>query len=206
MSFKACLYIATGECFLHCRGAWEKNVLLVCTCTNNNFRFLFHHSDSNEHIRAMCIESLSRMTLQRPDIFLTDKYLKYFGWMMHDKDHHVRVAALNGLLQPFQAVHDATEGKKLAPADEFLMIDKIELGALQNVTAKFLTRIASSVKDVKSEVQEVAMKLMVMLLKGGFLDGDEIDDTIWDQVNECALSARAVSIYSLIMILMNSLC
>jgi enoyl-[acyl-carrier-protein] reductase (NADH) len=80
------------------------------------------------------------------------------------------------------------------------------LGALQNVTAKFLTRIASSVKDVKSEVQEVAMKLMVMLLKGGFLDGDEIDDTIWDQVNECALSARAVSIYSLIMILIKFLC
>lgn len=111
---------------------------------------------------------------------------------MHDKDYHVRIAALNGLLQPFLAVQDATEGKKLAPEDEFLMIDKIELAALENVTAKFLPRITSSVKDLKPEVQEIAMKLMVMLLKGGFLDKME-DDEMWNQINECALSKNAVS-------------
>jgi hypothetical protein len=138
------------------------------------------------------MESLSRMILQRPDMFLTDKYLKYFGWMMHDKDHHVRVAALNGLLQPFKAVQDATEGKELAPADEFLMIDKIELAALENVVGKFLSRIASATKDPKPEVQEVAMKVMLMLLKGGFLDECE-DDEIWDTINQRALSERAVS-------------
>ena len=150
------------------------------------------NSDSNEHIRAMCMESLSRMTLQRPDMFLTDKYLKYFGWMMHDKDHHVRVAALNGLLRPFKAVQDAQEGKELAPSDEFLMIDKIDLSLLENVVGKFLSRITFAIKDPKSEVQEIAMKVLLMLLKNGFLDNCQ-DDEIWDTINQRALSERAVS-------------
>lgn len=140
----------------------------------------------------MCIETLSRMALQRPDMFLTDKYLKYFGWMMHDKDHHVRIAALNGLLQPFNAVQDAQDGKELGPADEFLMIDKIDLSLLENVVGKFLSRITSSIKDPKPEVQEVAMKVLLMLLKNGFLD-DCDDDKIWDAINQRALSERAVS-------------
>ena len=152
----------------------------------------FCHSDSNGHIRAMCMGALSRMILQRPDMFLNDKYLKYFGWMMHDKDHHVRIAALNGLLMPFKAVHDAQQGKELAPADEFLMIDKIELALLENVVGKFLSRIVSATKDPKPEVQEVAMKLMLMLLKSGFLDECQ-DDEIWDTINQRALSDRAVS-------------
>jgi hypothetical protein len=153
---------------------------------------LFYRSDSNEHIRAMCIESLSRMTLQRPDLFLTDKYLKYFGWMLHDKDHHVRIAALNGLYQPFKAVQDAQDGKEVAPADEFLMIDKIQLGLLENVVGKFLSRIVSAIKDPKPEVQDVAMKVLLMLLKNGFLDDCE-DDAVWDTINQRALSERAVS-------------
>lgn len=140
----------------------------------------------------MCIESLSRMTLQRPDLFLTDKYLKYFGWMLHDKDHHVRIAALNGLYQPFKAVQDAQDGKEVAPADEFLMIDKIQLGLLENVMVKFLSRIVSATKDPKPEVQEVAMKVSLMLLKHGFLDDCE-DDGVWDTINQRALSERAVS-------------
>jgi len=152
--------------------------------------FVHRYRDSNEHIRAMCIESLSRMTLQRPDLFLTDKYLKYFGWMLHDKDHHVRIAALNGLYQPFKAVQDAQDGKEVAPADEFLMIDKIQLGLLENVVGKFLSRIVSAIKDPKPEVQEVAMKVLLMLLQNGFLDDCE-DDGVWDPINQRALSERA---------------
>eukprot|EP00986_Skeletonema_menzelii_P009966 scaffold4669_cov108-Skeletonema_menzelii.AAC.3 len=109
---------------------------------------------------------------------------------MHDKDHHVRVAALNGLLQPFKKVQDAQEGKELAPADEFLMIDKIDLSLLENVIGKFLSRITLSIKDPKPEVQEIAMKVLLMLLKNGFLDDCE-DDEIWDTINQRALSERA---------------
>lgn len=153
---------------------------------------LLLHSDSNEHIRTMCISSLSRMTLQRPDIFLTDKYLKYFGWMMHDKDPLVRAAALDGLLQPFHAVQNTVEGKSRPVGDENLMIEKIDLSTLEHVVAKFLPRIVDAVMDREGSVQEVAMSLMLVLLKGGFLD-EVNDDTLWDQTNQRCLAEDAVS-------------
>jgi len=148
------------------------------------------YRDSNEHIRTMCIESLSRFSLQRPDLFLTDKYLKYFGWMMHDKNPRVRCAAFDGLLQPFKAVDDTAKGKAWPVGNENLMIEKIDLSMLDHVVAKFLPRIADAVMDPVGEVQEVAMNLMLVLLKGGFLD-DVSDDKLWDQTNQRCLAEDA---------------
>ncbi len=140
------------------------------------------------------------MSLQRPDMFLTDKYLKYFGWMMHDKDHRVRRAALGGLLAPFRAVQDAAEGKARKVGDENLMIEKIDLGRLDQVVAKFLPRIVDSVLDTVGSVQEIAMNLMLVLLKGGFLD-DVNDDKLWDQTNQRCLAEDAVgAIFELVFI------
>ena len=152
--------------------------------------FVHRYRDSNEHIRTMCMTSLSRMTLQRPDIFLKDTYLKYFGWMTHDKDPRVRRAALDGILQPFQAVNDLAEGKARAVGDEHLMLEKIDLTSLEHVIAKFLGRIVDSVIDPVGDVQEVAMSLMLVLLKGGFLD-EVNDDKIWDQTNQRSLAEDA---------------
>ena len=147
------------------------------------------HSDSNEHIRTLCLQSLSHFCLQRPDIFLTDKYLKYFGWMMHDKSPSVRHAALSGLLAPFLAVRQLAEGTS---SRDHGMTDKIDLSSMEHVIAKFLRRIAESVVDVDGEVQEVAIELMLELLKGGFLDEVE-DDGLWNLVNCRALAKDAVS-------------
>eukprot|EP00569_Conticribra_weissflogii_P004744 CAMPEP_0171342406 /NCGR_PEP_ID=MMETSP0878-20121228/14224_1 /TAXON_ID=67004 /ORGANISM="Thalassiosira weissflogii, Strain CCMP1336" /LENGTH=1813 /DNA_ID=CAMNT_0011845061 /DNA_START=84 /DNA_END=5525 /DNA_ORIENTATION=- len=152
--------------------------------------FVHRYRDSNEHIRTMCIETLSRWCLQRPDIFLTDKYLKYFGWLMHDKHPNVRVASITGLLQPFLTVHDAADGKPRALGDEHLMMEKIDLASLEHVVAKFLGRITEEVTDVNPEVQEAAMSLMLMLLKDGFLD-DVNDDKVWNRVNLRALARDA---------------
>jgi cohesin complex subunit SA-1/2 len=152
--------------------------------------FVHRYRDSNEHIRTMCISSLSRMALQRPDIFLTDKYTKYFGWMMHDKDHRVRCASLEGLHLPFKAVSDLAEGKARLLGDDNLMIEKIELTRLEQVVAKFLPRIVDSVLDPVGTVQVVAMNLMLALLKGGFLD-DVNDDKLWDQTNQRSLANDA---------------
>ena len=71
------------------------------------------------------------------------------------------------------------------------MIDKIDLASLEHVVGKFLPRIADAVIDVKPEVQEVAMSLMLMLLKDGFLD-EVNDDKLWNQVNLRALARDAV--------------
>jgi hypothetical protein len=73
------------------------------------------------------------------------------------------------------------------------MIDKIDLSSMEHVVAKFLKRIAESVIDVDGKVQEVAMELMLELLKGGFLDDVE-DDELWNLVNCRALAPDAVSL------------
>eukprot|EP00804_Cyclotella_cryptica_P015054 CCRYP_000638-RD/>CCRYP_000638-RD protein AED:0.18 eAED:0.18 QI:0/0.75/0.6/1/0.75/0.6/5/233/1090 len=116
--------------------------------------------------------------------------LLYFGWMLHDKSPHVRSAALSGLLAPFRAVKRLAEGKPRESGDEHLMIEKIDLSAMEHVVSKFLKRIAESVIDVDGEVQEVAMELMLELLKGGFLDDVE-DDELWNLVNCRALATDA---------------
>jgi hypothetical protein len=77
--------------------------------------------------------------------------------------------------------------------DENLMIEKIDLGTLEHVVAKFLPRIVDSVMDRVGSVQEVAMSLMLALLKGGFLD-EVNDDKLWDQTNQRCLAEDAVSI------------
>ncbi|KAL9183151.1 hypothetical protein ACHAXT_004938 [Thalassiosira profunda] len=152
--------------------------------------FVHRYRDSNEHIRALCLASLSRYTLQRPDLFLTDKYLKYLGWMMHDKSPYVREAAFRGLLAPFEAVSDAAAGAARKPGDEHLMIEKIELGALEHVVAKFLGRICGAVEDPDAGVQGAAVRLMLQLLRGGFLD-DVQDDGLWDKTNLRCLAPDA---------------
>ena len=175
-------------CLIKCRG-----ILVIFTLNVDNSFTVLYRSDSNEHIRTLCLQSLSRFSLQRPDIFLTDKYLKYFGWMLHDKSPHVRSAALAGLLAPFRKVKRLAEGKPRENGDEHLMIDKIDLSAMEHVVAKFLKRIVESVIDIDGEVQEVAMELMLELLKGGFLDDVE-DDELWNLVNCRALATDAASV------------
>ena len=100
----------------------------------------------------------------------------------------MRYAALSGLLAPFTAVRGLAEGT----LRENGMTDKIDLTAMEHVIAKFLRRIAESVVDVDGEVQEVAIELMLELLKGGFLDEVE-DDGLWNLVNCRALAKDAVS-------------
>jgi len=124
--------------------------------------FVHRYRDSNPYIRSMCLTSLSRMTIQRPDLFLSDKYLKYFGWMMCDRESIVRVSALDGLLAPFR--------------------HNVDLSLMDHVIAKFLPRMAECVIDVSIEVQEKAVELLLGLLREGFLDDVE-DETLWNRIN-----------------------
>lgn len=39
-------------------------------------------------IRAICMEELTVWMKQYSSVFLNDSYLKYVGWMMHDKVGH----------------------------------------------------------------------------------------------------------------------
>ncbi len=138
--------------------------------------FIHRYRDTNETIRRDCLQSLSEISLIRPDVFLVDTYLKYFGWMASDKVACVRVAALKGLLAPFREAGWSEEGS-------------IDVRAMQNVTLKFLSRIVDCTDDSQSvRVQELSMKLLLSMLREEFLDEWE-DDVGWDKVNLKALDA-----------------
>lgn len=138
--------------------------------------FMHRYRDADMFIRAASLKALSRMTLQRPDLFMMDKYLKYFGWMMSDKAACVRVASLAGLCAPFQTLEASTTSRK----------PPIDIHAMENVVNKFLPRIADCVVDVNVSVQEHALSLALLLLREGLFDEVE-DDNIWNQINLRAL-------------------
>ena len=145
--------------------------------------FIHRYRDSNLHIRALSMESLSVMTLQRPDLYLADKYLKYFGWMLSDKEEKVRLSALSGLLAPYLAVRAAARS---ADSAVIRHADQINLDAMTHVVTKFLNRLIDCIIDRSVAVQEKAMELLLILLQEGILDDVE-DDSFWEQVNVRAL-------------------
>ena len=52
--------------------------------------FMHRYRDSNEYVRTLCLENLATSIILRPSLFLQDKYLKYFGWMLSDTSPEVR--------------------------------------------------------------------------------------------------------------------
>lgn len=131
--------------------------------------FMNRYRDSNPFIRAENISALSNMTLLRPDIYLSDKYLKYIGWTLSDKVPCVRIASLSALTAPF-------------------LQKSIDLAAMENVIRKFLPRLADCTIDVDVQVQEKAMALFLLLDRANFLEDFE-DDALWAQINNRALAS-----------------
>ena len=205
--------------------------------------FIHRYRDSNPFIRVMSLQALSKLTLIRPDLFLNDKFLKYFGWMASgqystlfysslrtllyqfiltlslpaclparppllfyiyyscwvflptvptptysylDKDAMVRVTALQALLAPFTKFAKEHEYKNKHKPD----ILQIDIMVMKNVCTKFLGRIVDCTEDSESsQVQEMAMELLLAMLKEEFLDEWE-DDHGWEQINLKALDAK----------------
>mmetsp|Transcript_25711 Transcript_25711/g.60278 ORF Transcript_25711/g.60278 Transcript_25711/m.60278 type:complete len:1061 (-) Transcript_25711:319-3501(-) len=132
------------------------------------------------------MRALSAISLTRPDLFLVDTYLKYFGWMASDKASCVRVAALEGLLAPFRAAGWSAPASS-ASAGSFPF--PIDIRSMLNVTMKFLARIVDCTNDARSlRVQELATKLLLYMLRDEFLDDWE-EDADWDKINLKALDA-----------------
>jgi hypothetical protein len=127
--------------------------------------------DSNKSIRAMSLNWITRAMAARPDLFLTNSFLKYFGWFLSDKEAVVRGRAILGLLHPFERNAAAANGEP-----------QVKLSAMSSVINKFIARLTDCVIDVDVDVQEKAIKLLLMLSRQGFLDSLN-DDNKWDQIN-----------------------
>eukprot|EP00547_Thalassionema_nitzschioides_P014618 CAMPEP_0194233122 /NCGR_PEP_ID=MMETSP0158-20130606/1202_1 /TAXON_ID=33649 /ORGANISM="Thalassionema nitzschioides, Strain L26-B" /LENGTH=1373 /DNA_ID=CAMNT_0038965965 /DNA_START=18 /DNA_END=4139 /DNA_ORIENTATION=+ len=142
------------------------------TLVDTNFTAVFmnRYRDSNPVIRAYNLSVLTQMMVQRPDLYLRDKYLKYIGWTLSDKNAQVRCAAIDGLLAPYS-----------------------DMDALQNVVRKFLPRLADCTIDVSTKVQEKSMSLFLKLAKASLLE-DFDDDLLWEQINNRALAADTTAV------------
>uniref|UniRef100_A0A3B5MM76 Cohesin subunit SA n=1 Tax=Xiphophorus couchianus TaxID=32473 RepID=A0A3B5MM76_9TELE len=102
--------------------------------------FLKRYRDMLPEIRAVCMEELGLWMKLYSSSFLNDSYLKYMGWMMHDKVPDVRqkcVLALQGLF-----------GDPVLP--------KLDL-----FISRFKNRLISMVLDKDNEVAVQTMKLLV---------------------------------------------
>ncbi|KAM4561585.1 cohesin subunit SA-2 isoform 1-T1 [Fundulus diaphanus] len=105
--------------------------------------FLKRYRDMLPEIRSVCMEELGLWMKLYSSEFLNDSYLKYIGWMMHDKVPDVRlkcVLALQGLFG-----------------------DPVLLPKLDLFISRFKKRLLSMVLDKDNEVAVQTMKLLVLI-------------------------------------------
>ncbi|XP_031442752.1 cohesin subunit SA-2 isoform X2 [Clupea harengus] len=107
--------------------------------------FLKRYRDVVAEIRAICMEELTVWMRLYSTVFLNDSYLKYVGWMLHDKQPDVRLKCVVGL-----------QGLYL---EENLSL-KMDL-----FTIRFKERMLSMVLDKDHEVAVQAMKLLMSVSK-----------------------------------------
>lgn len=144
--------------------------------------FTKRYCDTNAHIRALSMDTVSRFSLIRPDKFLKGTYLKYLGWMLSDKEAVVRASAIEGLTAPF---------KEASTASRKTGASRIDLNAMTPVIEKFLLRLAECARDVDQTVQEKATELLLILIRGGRLDSIQSEDDVWNQINARSLAHDA---------------
>uniref|UniRef100_A0A8C4SNF4 Cohesin subunit SA n=1 Tax=Erpetoichthys calabaricus TaxID=27687 RepID=A0A8C4SNF4_ERPCA len=105
--------------------------------------FLKRYRDIIPEIRACCMEEIGIWMKLHSNMFLNDSYLKYVGWMLHDKQPEVRLKCIQGL-------HGIYSDKRL--------ISKLDL-----FTSRFKERIISMASDKDPEVAVHTMKLLVLI-------------------------------------------
>ncbi|XP_071588596.1 LOW QUALITY PROTEIN: cohesin subunit SA-3-like, partial [Heliangelus exortis] len=107
--------------------------------------FVHRYRDVVPEIRAICMEELGTWMRRSAASFLTDSYLKYIGWTLHDKQKEVRlqcVKALQGLYgHPGTATH------------------------MELFTSRFKPRMVAMVLDKEPEVAVEAVKLLTLILE-----------------------------------------
>ncbi|XP_041663582.1 cohesin subunit SA-2 [Cheilinus undulatus] len=107
--------------------------------------FLKRYRDVLPEIRSICMEELGLWMKLYSSAFLNDSYLKYMGWMMHDKVPDVRLKCVLGL--------------------QGLYGDPVLLPKLDLFTSRFKERMISMTLDKDNEVALQTMKLLVLISK-----------------------------------------
>ncbi|XP_051566176.1 cohesin subunit SA-2 isoform X2 [Myxocyprinus asiaticus] len=116
--------------------------------------FLKRYRDVIPEIRAICMEELTVWMKLYSSVFLNDSYLKYVGWMMHDKQPDVRLKCVLGLQGLYQ--------DQISP--------KMDL-----FTIRFKERMISMTLDKDHEVAIQAVRLLMVISQSceDFLSPDD---------------------------------
>uniref|UniRef100_H9GIF1 Cohesin subunit SA n=1 Tax=Anolis carolinensis TaxID=28377 RepID=H9GIF1_ANOCA len=96
-------------------------------------------------IRAICIEEMGQWMQYYSTSFLTDGYLKYIGWTLHDKQGEVRLKCLLAL--------------------KGLYRDKETAARMELFTSRFKERMVSMVLDKELQVAVEAVRLLTLILQ-----------------------------------------
>ncbi|XP_020834836.1 cohesin subunit SA-3 isoform X3 [Phascolarctos cinereus] len=114
---------------------------------NAIFRGVFVHRyrDVLPEIRAICMEEIGTWMQSYSTSFLTDSYLKYIGWTLHDKQREVRLKCLKAL--------------------QGLYRNRDFISCLELFTSRFKDRMVSMVMDREYDVAVESIKLLTLILK-----------------------------------------
>uniref|UniRef100_UPI00398F70BE cohesin subunit SA-1-like n=1 Tax=Pristiophorus japonicus TaxID=55135 RepID=UPI00398F70BE len=148
------------ELLLRKRQELQQNQEEVENMMNAIFKGVFVHRyrDLIAEIRAVCMEEIGIWMKRYSDSFLNDSYLKYVGWMLHDKQREVRLKCLKSL-------HRLYESKEIT--------QKLEL-----FTNRFKDRMVSMVLDVDCDVAVEAVSLLTLILQNA-------EDVLSNEECEC---------------------
>ncbi|XP_032870593.1 cohesin subunit SA-2-like isoform X1 [Amblyraja radiata] len=120
--------------------------------------FVHRYRDLIAEIRAVCMEEIGVWMKRYSDSFLNDSYLKYVGWMLHDKQREVRLKCLKSLRHLY-------ESKEIS--------QKLEL-----FTNRFKDRMVSMVLDMDYDVAVEAVSLLTLILQN-------TEDVLGNEECEC---------------------
>ncbi|NXV94034.1 STAG3 protein, partial [Calonectris borealis] len=130
--------------------------------------FVHRYRDVVPEIRAICMEELGTWMKSYAASFLTDGYLKYIGWTLHDKQREVRlqcVKALQGLyccretaahMELFTSRFKVSGGPRGSPG--------VPAGCHRPRSPR-QTRMVSMVLDKEPDVAVEVVKLLTLMLE-----------------------------------------
>ncbi|KAM6106675.1 cohesin subunit SA-3 [Phoenicopterus ruber ruber] len=107
--------------------------------------FVHRYRDVVPEIRAICMEELGTWMRNYAASFLTDGYLKYIGWTLHDKQREVRLQCVKAL--------------------QGLYCHRDRAAHMELFTSRFKTRMVSMVLDKEPDVAVEVVKLLTLMLE-----------------------------------------
>ena len=102
------------------------------------------YRDTNTDIRVSTASAMGTWIQTNPKLFCQDQFLRYFGWMMTDRNALVRKETLKGIKILFQAQNGPYLNQKF--------------------TTKFVPRFVEMTQDVRKKKKNI---LLLLLLFGG---------------------------------------